>query len=136
MFLSGIHVISTGDLSVQGANINDFTSDAFLVLPTDSLGTEYMAMSYLYMKPSHNLQVFRSCHHGAIIQFIFFPTLAFSHFEFRIFPECQYEFPTPLQLPSITQKSNELVNLKLYHMVHKNISDEIDVGHCLIKVTA
>ena len=33
---------------VQAANLNDLSSDAFLVLPTSSLGTEYIVMSYVF----------------------------------------------------------------------------------------
>ena len=33
---------------VQAANLNDLSSDAFLVLPTPSLGTEYIVMSYVF----------------------------------------------------------------------------------------
>lgn len=42
----GIHVIAQDDVTVYGLHRQMYTSDAFLVLPVEALGTEYYAMSY------------------------------------------------------------------------------------------
>ena len=42
----GIHVTAGADVSVYGLNRIKFTTDAFLGLPTDALGTEYRVISY------------------------------------------------------------------------------------------
>ena len=51
-------ITATGDVTVQGASINDLSTDAFLALPTHVLGTEYVIMSYLYKArdSSHHAQ--------------------------------------------------------------------------------
>ena len=41
-----MHITSNVDVSVYGLNQAQFTSDAFMVLPTDALGTDYVVMSY------------------------------------------------------------------------------------------
>lgn len=43
---SGVYVKSDEEIVLQGASINDLTSEAFLVLPVHSLGYEYYVMSY------------------------------------------------------------------------------------------
>ncbi len=43
---ASIHVSSTEDITVYAVLREDKTSDAWLVLPTDALGTEYRVMSY------------------------------------------------------------------------------------------
>lgn len=42
----GIHVTSLQDVTVYGLNYAPFTTDAYLGLPTDVLGTDYIVMSY------------------------------------------------------------------------------------------
>ena len=42
----GIHVVSTAEVTVYGLNRVPFTTDAFLGLPTDILGTEYINLGY------------------------------------------------------------------------------------------
>lgn len=44
--LQSFHVVANDDIAVFGLNHADRTSDAFLVLPTASLGLEYRVMSY------------------------------------------------------------------------------------------
>lgn len=41
-----MHITSDVDVSVYALNQAQFTSDAFMVLPTDALGTDYVVMSY------------------------------------------------------------------------------------------
>ncbi|KAK2169631.1 hypothetical protein LSH36_8g06014 [Paralvinella palmiformis] len=48
----GVLIEATGDIVVQAANINDLSTDAFLVLPTQSLGVEYFVMSYVFPETS------------------------------------------------------------------------------------
>ena len=40
--------MSTDEVTVQAASINDLTSEAFLAYPTHALGTEYYIMSYQF----------------------------------------------------------------------------------------
>ena len=42
---------SASEITVQGASVTRLTSDAFLALPEDALGTEYYVMSYLSKDP-------------------------------------------------------------------------------------
>jgi PKD repeat protein len=42
----GVHVAAKADVSVYGLNRIKFTTDAFLGLPTDALGTDYRVISY------------------------------------------------------------------------------------------
>lgn len=42
----GIHVTAGADVSVYGLNRIQYTTDAFLALPTQLLGTEYLVMAY------------------------------------------------------------------------------------------
>jgi hypothetical protein len=42
----GIHVTSTAEVTVYGLSRQQFTTDAFLGLPTDALGTEYVNLGY------------------------------------------------------------------------------------------
>lgn len=42
----GVRVIADQEISVYGLNLRRATSDAFMALPTDALGLEYLAMSY------------------------------------------------------------------------------------------
>jgi len=42
----GIHVTSTTPVTLYGLSQERYTTDAFLALPTNKLGTEYMAVSY------------------------------------------------------------------------------------------
>ncbi|MDZ4780178.1 MAG: DUF4214 domain-containing protein, partial [Planctomycetia bacterium] len=42
----GIHVVAVDEVTVYGLNRAQNTTDAFLALPTDSLGTEYMNLTY------------------------------------------------------------------------------------------
>ncbi|PKQ17603.1 MAG: hypothetical protein CVT68_07665, partial [Actinobacteria bacterium HGW-Actinobacteria-8] len=42
----GIHVVALDDVTVYGLNYQEFTSDAFVALPSDALGTRYRALSY------------------------------------------------------------------------------------------
>lgn len=42
----GIHVEANGEISVYGLNRIQYTTDAYLGLPTDILGSEYMVMSH------------------------------------------------------------------------------------------
>jgi hypothetical protein len=43
---NGIHVTALQDVSVYGLNRIPFTTDAYLGLPTDALGTDYIILSY------------------------------------------------------------------------------------------
>lgn len=43
----GIHVTSSDEVSVYGLNRQQATTDAYLGLPTDILGTEYIVLSYV-----------------------------------------------------------------------------------------
>ena len=47
----GIHVTSDTEVAVYGLNQQSATTDAYLGLPVDALGTEYMAMSYTALLP-------------------------------------------------------------------------------------
>ena len=51
-FFPGLLITATGDVTVQGASINDLSSDAYLALPVDVLGTEYYCISYVYPRDS------------------------------------------------------------------------------------
>lgn len=42
----GIHVVAQDNVTVYGLNLQQHTTDAFLALPIDALGLEYMALSY------------------------------------------------------------------------------------------
>lgn len=42
----GIHVTAVDEVTVYGYSRRPFTTDAYLALPTDSLGMEYIALSY------------------------------------------------------------------------------------------
>ncbi|WP_205502487.1 PA14 domain-containing protein [Rufibacter psychrotolerans] len=42
----GIHVVSQQEVTVYGLNRQQFTTDAFLALPTNILGTEYINLGY------------------------------------------------------------------------------------------
>jgi hypothetical protein len=42
----GIHVTATHEISVYGLNQSNFTTDAYLGLPTDFLGTDYINLGY------------------------------------------------------------------------------------------
>ena len=42
----GIHVTSLNEITVYGGNQIQYTTDAFLALPTDVLGTDYRVMAY------------------------------------------------------------------------------------------
>lgn len=42
----GIHVTAQDEVTVYGLNYIPFTTDAYLGLPTDALGTEYLVLSY------------------------------------------------------------------------------------------
>lgn len=42
----GVHVVAQKEVTIYGANQGLVWADAFLALPVNSLGTEYMAMSY------------------------------------------------------------------------------------------
>ena len=53
---AGIHIEASGDVTVQGASINDLSSDAYLALPTHVLGVDYYTMSYLYKNESTHAQ--------------------------------------------------------------------------------
>jgi PKD repeat protein len=44
----GIHVESLDEVTVYGLNRIKFTTDAYLGLPTDALGTEYLVLAYGY----------------------------------------------------------------------------------------
>ncbi len=43
---NGIHITSNQEVTVYGMNLRAFTTDAYLGLPTDALGLEYLVMSY------------------------------------------------------------------------------------------
>jgi hypothetical protein len=43
---NGIHITSNKEITVYGMNSRPYTSDAYLGLPTDALGTEYYVMTY------------------------------------------------------------------------------------------
>ena len=47
-FVQGIDVSATEPITIQIGCFNDFSSDAFVAFPVDSLSTEYIVMSYLY----------------------------------------------------------------------------------------
>ena len=53
---AGIHIEASGDITVQGASINDLTTDAFLALPTHVLSVDYYIISYRYMNVSKHTQ--------------------------------------------------------------------------------
>ena len=42
----GVHVSAKADVSVYGLNRIKYTTDAFVGLPTDALGTDYRVVSY------------------------------------------------------------------------------------------
>ena len=42
----GIHITANKEITVYGMSVRVYTSDAYLGLPTDALGTEYSIMSY------------------------------------------------------------------------------------------
>ena len=42
----GVHVVAQDNITVYGLNQQQYTTDAFLALPVDALGSEYMALSY------------------------------------------------------------------------------------------
>lgn len=42
----GVHVVANEEVTVYGLNRAQSTTDAFLALPTDSLGTEYLNLTY------------------------------------------------------------------------------------------
>lgn len=44
--MQSVHVVADDDVTVYALNQGDLTSDAFLVLPTDAIGTDYAVMSY------------------------------------------------------------------------------------------
>ena len=46
--VAGIEVEASSDIMVHAANVNELSSDAFLVLPIKALGTDYFIMSYIY----------------------------------------------------------------------------------------
>jgi len=46
---SGIHVTANSEVTVYGLNRIQFTTDAFLGLPTDILGTHYLILSYPFV---------------------------------------------------------------------------------------
>ena len=41
-------ITSTKYITVQVASINDYSSDVYMALPTDSLSTNYSVISYVY----------------------------------------------------------------------------------------
>ncbi|MBI9035220.1 MAG: hypothetical protein JEZ03_12185, partial [Bacteroidales bacterium] len=42
----GIHIVAEEEITIYGLNYMQYSTDAFLALPCDILGTEYMIMSY------------------------------------------------------------------------------------------
>ena len=56
----GIHVTAGADVTVYGLNRVQYTTDAFLGLPTDVLGTNYVAASY----PDCSGSATRDCRDG------------------------------------------------------------------------
>ena len=56
MLYPGILIEADGEVTVQGASINDLSTDAFLALPTHVLGTDYYIMSYLFTLESGHAQ--------------------------------------------------------------------------------
>jgi hypothetical protein len=50
--LQSMHVVADDEVSVYALNQAPFTSDAFMVLPTDALGRDYVIMSYPSSNPS------------------------------------------------------------------------------------
>lgn len=48
----GVRVVSQDNVTVYGLNQYQYTTDAFLALPIDALGLEYMALSYTTLYPS------------------------------------------------------------------------------------
>lgn len=48
----GIHVVAQDNVTVYGLNLEQYTTDAFLALPVDALGLEYMALGYTALLPS------------------------------------------------------------------------------------
>jgi len=49
--LQSVHVVADDEVSVYALNQAPFTSDAFMVLPTDALGLDYVIMSYPSSRP-------------------------------------------------------------------------------------
>ena len=48
----GILVEANGDVSLQAINVNDKSTDSFLVFPVDTLGLEYFVLCYLFPNQS------------------------------------------------------------------------------------
>ncbi len=51
----GVHIVSDADITVYALNQYRYTTDAFLVLPVDTLGVEYINVSYDPVYPSQML---------------------------------------------------------------------------------
>ena len=52
----GVHVSAKADVSVYGLNRIKFTTDAFVGLPTDALGTDYRVVSYARRRRARGLR--------------------------------------------------------------------------------
>ncbi|MCB0431146.1 MAG: HYR domain-containing protein [Flavobacteriales bacterium] len=53
----GIHVTSNNEVTIYGLNQISYTTDAYLGMPTDILGTDYMVMSYTGLSASYPSQM-------------------------------------------------------------------------------
>lgn len=51
-----MYIESDKPIVVEAASLNDHSSDAFLVLPTRSLGTFYIVLSYVFTRSSDQRQ--------------------------------------------------------------------------------
>ena len=56
--IAGVVVEATGAVNVQVASVNQHTTEGFLALPVQLLGTEYVAITYIYEGQSRFSQVY------------------------------------------------------------------------------
>ena len=56
VLFSGIYINSTGQVSIQGYNINTYTADGYLVYPAHALGLQYHVMTYIFPDKSRHKQ--------------------------------------------------------------------------------
>ena len=77
----GIHVVASDDVTVYGLNRRQFTTDAFLGLPTDALGTDYFVLGWGSSALGHASEVsVVASENGTVVTFVPFLTIG-SHAE-------------------------------------------------------
>jgi len=48
VYCTAVSITSTADVTVQAASVSDWSTDAYLGLPTDVIGRKYYVLTYLY----------------------------------------------------------------------------------------